>query len=386
MNRAALRRNLDQKVSKLFEKITITKGAFTKMNTYARIVSELADSHIECGGLMIGEHREGVPVVTDVVLLEGIVTNSSGLFDTVNTHREYLKARKGGKQVIGMWHSHGNYGVFHSSPDDGHLDVLFNKNNMTLPNLLLKTVKETLLGDEYIQIRESGLSIVREFGRNTYDVRFDVPDEKTKEVIKEALSHLKGVYVKETNGVPFAASIVINKESYDNPERIAEPMTGKTVYAEALAKHSGLKGNELKRRGLPLELVDDESETLDERSLYNEVCDKVTYQGEKLAVRAAQIESVPSEIEEKIVESVDQERTINDTMKTKVDYNSLAQKCSRIVKSPGYIKSINKKILHRYRLYQARRFLQKIGPDLAKMVYNQYVKEQNNGKTQKKAA
>ncbi len=386
MEKARFRRDLDKKVDRLFEKIAITKRAFTKMNAYARTVSNIAGDHIECGGLLIGEHREGLPVVTDAVLLEGVVTHASGHFDHDSMNKEYLRARDEGKLIMGMWHSHGSFGVFHSGHDDAYLDLLLDRNERILPNLLLKSVKETPLLEGHVCITDSSLSIAGQSGQS-YDVRFIAPDKKSQETIREALCQIEGAYVKKMQGVPFAASIVINKESYDHPERITDPKTGRTVYAETVSKHPCLKEKRIKRRGIPLHIIDEGTDRHDEQPISQEVCDKITYQGEKLSARAQEIGPAPSRKEEKTTASAGEQKTIHGhTIETKIESDPVAKAYERIVQSPEYEAAINKKVARKYHMLQAKRLLQKLGPDCARQVYLRYEKEQEHGQAQKKAA
>ncbi len=390
MDNVRFRRDLDRNVCKLFERMVVTREAFTKMNAYARTASRIAGSDIECGGLLVGKQRDGVPIITDAMLLDCVVTRASGHFDYDSVNKEYLQARDEGRLIMGMWHSHGDFGVFHSGHDDACLDGLLDRNERILPNLLLRSVKKTPLQGARLYIGNAFLGIVGQSGQR-YDVCFAVQDEKAQDAVEEALRHVN-VYAKQVQGVPFAVSIVINKESYGNPETITYPEMGRTVYIEAVAKHPGLKQKRLKRRGIPLHIVDGGVGLPDEQSINEEVCRKITYQGEKLFAWAQRMATGESTMEENIKRCANEQGTANEcTLETRIDRDPIAKMYDRIVQSSEYGAAIEKKIIRKHRMLQAKRLLQRLAPDDARHVYLQYKnlqykKEQDDEQVQTKAS
>ncbi len=385
MNKIQEKRDLDTRISNILEKLIITKLSFKKMNTYARIVSELAGEHIECGGLMVGEHRNGIPIVTDAVLLDGTVTPASGHFDYDRMNEEYLHARDEGKVIMGMWHSHGDFGVFHSKHDDAHLDVLLDRNARLLPNLLLCEKRESNVDRSLIEMKETSITIKEPSRQRAIIIKFHDGDH---DAVQRTIASIEGVYVEETRGIPFAASVVINRESYDNPGHIENPVPGETVYIEAVAKHPSLNKRTLKSRGIGIEILHDDS-TLDEELMCEEVGKKVIYDGKKLEskLEAAHLKTEEESKLENNIATQDADKKQNGAREEIIEWGEIAKRYDQIVHSDTYVKAIESKILHRYRMRKIKHLLGKIGPECATRIYHLYMKQQgrDDGQDQKTA-
>jgi hypothetical protein len=106
--------------------VSLTGYAFTKINTYARLVSSMIGRPSEVMGLLLGE-TEGT-TATDACLVPGQNVEEWRAYPEGNSFsKAYARAKKDNKKVIGMWHSHGSMHCFHSPDDDTHLrDVLIN--------------------------------------------------------------------------------------------------------------------------------------------------------------------------------------------------------------------------------------------------------------------
>lgn len=396
MNRIQARRDLEARITTSLEKLTITAYSFEKMNAYARIVSGLAGQSIECGGLLIGEYRNGIPVVTNAILLDGQVTHADGHFDYDRMNEEYLRTRDEGKVIMGMWHSHGNFGVFHSTYDDAHLEVLLDRNTRLLPNLLLREEKASKV--RWDMIRGEGtdnkVSIaIKEPAETTIEIRFNDCDHT---IVQDALASIAGIYVQETRGIPFAVSVVINKKSYGDKKYIESPILGETVYIEAIAKHSSSRTRIVKCKGMGIEILPEDS-ILDEQSLYKEVSEKVTYNGRKIGSTS---KTPPMKTEETPEHTLAQNVTVqggsesqskmsckNSESEKIIELDMIAKRYDHIVHCNTYVDAINRKIMHRYKLLQERRQLKKSDQGCSANVYSIFIKQRggDDGQDQKEA-
>lgn len=104
--------------------IRISKDAFYKMNLYASIVSEISGYPKECVGTILNYKNKNDNIARDIHLERGQeVTGSNGWRGNRLDDSKEIDER--GMYVIGLWHSHGSNGVFHSSFDNSVLKEMF---------------------------------------------------------------------------------------------------------------------------------------------------------------------------------------------------------------------------------------------------------------------
>jgi hypothetical protein len=121
--------------------VRVTAQAFAKMNAYARIVSKLIGQPSECMGYLIGKRGDLSCTALDAYLLEGQDVYSGKVRPGGDARSDLYNWAEGrGLCIVGMWHSHGSFGLFHSDDDDSALTDLLIDNTYDLP-------VRTMLGD-----------------------------------------------------------------------------------------------------------------------------------------------------------------------------------------------------------------------------------------------
>lgn len=200
----------------------ITTKAFEKMNTYAKLVSSIVEKPVEVMGLLVGERGDDKCTATDVYLMKcQNVKGWEGMPEGNGIGRGYIWAKRQGKKIVGMWHSHGRYPNFHSDDDNNHLMAILIRNSYYLHNTLSVEQKE----------------------------------------------------------VPYAMSIVINENSYQRPCPAQNPKRGNHYFCCV-----GIREQERSIvSDLEIEIVDSEADIItDEYALAQEVCNRVKHDGRYL--------------------------------------------------------------------------------------------------------
>jgi len=114
------------------EELHITEHAFTKARTYAKLACEIRnDPKLECGGYLIAPKDSGDRVARDAYLARGQIVGGTGNMSYRLEGKDVIRAGREiealGCKVLGWWHSHGNYEVFHSPTDAANQMVVLNR-------------------------------------------------------------------------------------------------------------------------------------------------------------------------------------------------------------------------------------------------------------------
>ena len=114
--------------------VKITRAAYQKMSLYARLITEITGLNLECGGLLLDPSAAQDGVTRDIYLLpDQEVTESAGHFGNDSLMQAYGHLKKTRVQVLGLWHSHGSYPPFHSTPDRGTINRVYSFNAKVCP-------------------------------------------------------------------------------------------------------------------------------------------------------------------------------------------------------------------------------------------------------------
>ncbi len=206
-------------------KIRLSKRTFTKINLYARVVSELSGSPNEVMGILIGP-IDGDGLVEDALLLpEQDVSHARARVPPGKIEKEYANAITNNYAIVGMWHSHASFSNFHSAYDDECLLTLLTYNTCAQRN----TIKA----------------------------------DKIK--------------------VPYAASIVINKDSYLLDEPCTRPVLFDNYYG-CVAIRDGESRQILTNIEISLE---GSAIPVDMEGLIDDVCRTVMHNGQYLSKRCS---------------------------------------------------------------------------------------------------
>jgi len=184
--------------------LRITKGTFEKIMAYAKVVSRMAGSGMECYGYLLTPRDSLDGLITDIYFANDQEAHSAyvrvteeGVFHTLRD-TEAL-----GYKIVGWWHSHGTMPTFHSGTDvNNFLTILHGIAPLTMFRneeavFALNNVEKRLEFDNYILT-----------GTNV-----------------EQLKRIK--IIKKIEQDPFAFSLVVNQFGDYYRERITKTRQGK---------------------------------------------------------------------------------------------------------------------------------------------------------------
>jgi len=234
--------------------VKITEEAFKKMNLYASVVSEIVGSDKECVGTLMNYKDRHDNIARDIHLWKDqTVTSASGSFGDPSD--DYTEAKNRGMDLVGLWHSHGSIGVFHSHDDNNVLSQMYKYiKNRIITGEKEKSI-ECIVDGESVKLFEEG---------------------SNKEIRLKVNGNIENIKYVERDYCYVLNSIVINKNSYSGG--YVNPQLGCDYDAEVWA---GYDRKECKRvENASIELVDEKNEIeLNEEELVNEVGSKVKFEG-----------------------------------------------------------------------------------------------------------
>ena len=100
------------------EQLQITRGAYAKVMTLAKLISRIAGSGMEAYGYLVKPRDSLDDIVTDVYL--GNDQDTEGSYCRISEEGVLQACRdfeSSGYSLLGWWHSHGSHGTFHSGTD-----------------------------------------------------------------------------------------------------------------------------------------------------------------------------------------------------------------------------------------------------------------------------
>ncbi len=211
----------------------ISEIAYKKISATALFISDIAAREVECMGYLLA--KKGSSTVTDFFFpqQEGLEARSG------TSDFPYTGFYEKGANIIGMWHSHGSFPLFHSGIDYMHIEnklrAIARENNL-LDSWQAYSVENAinLFNSEIMQ----GFKIVL---KQEMPADKKVPEIKANEMIK-----VQEIFPKEFY------SIVVNKDTYRK---------GKQCHAMRFS----LLNDELLKAEEPVEIIPQlSSETLEE--------------------------------------------------------------------------------------------------------------------------
>ncbi|MBT5021233.1 Mov34/MPN/PAD-1 family protein [Candidatus Woesearchaeota archaeon] len=181
--------------------LRITAGAFNKMMSYAKIVSRLAGSGMECYGYLLKE-KEGLDdLIVDAYFADHQEANSA--YVRVTEEGVYSASQSIeplGYEIAGWWHSHGSMQPFHSGTD---VENFKNILHSIAPRTLYKLEEADFVIDN-----DKGIVIVDNYKFFDLDI--------------EEFAQKKPKILKKVKRDPFAFSIVVNQYGHYYREKITK--------------------------------------------------------------------------------------------------------------------------------------------------------------------
>lgn len=165
-------------------KVKITPGALLKAKTYARLVERITGSANECYGFLLSRKDDDSGLVVDAYLADN-QTYSGGhcKIDGEDVVKASEAVDPKGYKIVGWWHSHARFDVFHSGTDVDNFETV---THSVAPNTL-KT--------EYEDVKLEELVKNRKFDIGGYVINAE---------------QLKDSDVKKKNSHSWAYSVVVN--------------------------------------------------------------------------------------------------------------------------------------------------------------------------------
>lgn len=106
-------------------KVMITPGALLKAKTYARLVERITGSANECYGFLLSKKDDDSGLVVDAYLADNQVYSGGYCkIDGEDVVRAAEAVDPKGYKIVGWWHSHARFGVFHSGTDVNNFETV----------------------------------------------------------------------------------------------------------------------------------------------------------------------------------------------------------------------------------------------------------------------
>ncbi len=184
--------------------LRLTRGAFEKIMTYAKVVSRMAGSGMECYGYLLTPRDSIDGLITDMyfandqeALSAYVRVTEEGVFHTLRDVEAL------GYKIVGWWHSHGTMHPFHSGTD--------------VTNFL--TILHSIAPLTMFRNEESV------FALNNLEQRLEFDNYILTATNIQQLQRIK--IIKKTEQDPFAFSLVVNQFGDYYKERITKTRRGK---------------------------------------------------------------------------------------------------------------------------------------------------------------
>jgi hypothetical protein len=153
------------------QKIPITENVRKKLLDYVRLVGQT-----ECYGLLLAPIDVNDGIIYNAILAPSQrVSSASAGIDENGAAAAKAEIENMGYKSIGFWHSHCNFGTFHSGVDDNNLDDLlldFAGNTEKL------TERKREIKGYYIMHEDNGLHIFLPFKKDSLEIKVKTNNEE----------------------------------------------------------------------------------------------------------------------------------------------------------------------------------------------------------------
>lgn len=133
-----------EQITSGFREIPIKSSAFEKMRRYAALVPNW-----EMYGALLVPKNDDSGVTSSVILARGQKASQADVVISPEAGLELQsEIEEMGMKMIGIWHSHGNFGVFHSGIDDNNMGTFFRSYSLNNQEKVYSPPKEGFRKDE----------------------------------------------------------------------------------------------------------------------------------------------------------------------------------------------------------------------------------------------
>lgn len=191
----------------LFSQAYITNWALKKARTYAELACDVLEESVECYGYLITPKEVTNRVVRDVYLAPNQKVSSAGVeVSGKNVIKAGREIDKLDYKVLGWWHSHADFGTFHSITDDENMMKIL---NAIAPINYVIQHKQIPLFSGKLGIRRRGNSL-EIYDKNNPTKKINLDILKGEHFNSKELASIQGIRVNIPIRVGFAYSIVVN--------------------------------------------------------------------------------------------------------------------------------------------------------------------------------
>lgn len=161
----------------------ISQRLFREIKMTADLVSEIVCKEIECEGFIVSDYGNGYAKYSYLPEQDADCAScrSYGLENI------FSRCYKTNQRVLGIWHSHGSFDVFHSGYDDNHIALtimpLAEKYNDMLskkPHYPSKETLEDTLVSIVVNSRGNGYYAEEFYGKESNEVRLSIEDDNER--------------------------------------------------------------------------------------------------------------------------------------------------------------------------------------------------------------
>lgn len=118
LSSAIAKNDAEEQASQNQHKLRLTRGCYEKIMTYAALTSRITNTGMECYGYLLREKWKPGDLITQVYFANDQLVSSSYVQVTQEGVRKALNdVANMDCDIVGWWHSHGSFNVFHSSTD-----------------------------------------------------------------------------------------------------------------------------------------------------------------------------------------------------------------------------------------------------------------------------
>lgn len=246
----------------LFSRLYVTSYTLEKARAYARLAKDRQGEFTECYGFLLGDTNRRSRLANDAYFTPGQKVNAAHVLIPAKKVIEagrYIRKHHQDKRIVGWWHSHANFGTFHSGTDDENLKTVTNQIAPT--NYLNIYEEKDFFNSEIRATRNNGSFYICDKHNNSRRIEITLQDLDGNPLKGIVISRAK---VRMPVEVGYAYSMVVNA-------------LGDKPYGEIASRTlcTACGDGEYKSKKMPVEVIDVGDYELDIDEMKKEVKEKI---------------------------------------------------------------------------------------------------------------